>query len=44
LNYQLFEKVGFKIVDEIILPYGELSLQETVKQILPINVGYVLKK
>jgi 2-polyprenyl-3-methyl-5-hydroxy-6-metoxy-1,4-benzoquinol methylase len=41
---QLFEKVGFKIVDELILPYGELSLQETVKQILPINVGYVLKK
>lgn len=40
---QLLQQGGFQVIDQLLLPYGELSLEETEKEKLPINVGYVLK-
>ncbi|MFT5755360.1 MAG: 2-polyprenyl-3-methyl-5-hydroxy-6-metoxy-1,4-benzoquinol methylase [Alteromonadaceae bacterium] len=38
-------KAGFKIISELVVPYVELSLEETMKQMLPVNIAmYITKK
>lgn len=40
----MFAACGFKIAEPLILPYEGLSLEDTLKKKLSINVAYVLKK
>ncbi len=40
----MFDECGFDIVEPLILPYEGLSLEDTLKKKLSINVAYVLKK
>lgn len=40
----MFSACGFKIAEAFILPYEGLSLEDTLKKKLSINVAYVLRK
>ncbi len=41
---EIFTACGFKVEKSLILPYEGLSLEDTLKKRLSINVAYVLKK
>ncbi len=40
----LFEGSGLKITNEIILPYINHSIEESIEKMLPINIGLILTK
>ena len=40
----MIKNASFKIVDKIVLPYWETSYSQSLEELLPINVGYILQK
>lgn len=41
--YDLFSKCHFDVIDELLVPYDKLSIEESKKQELPMNVAFVLR-